>query len=568
VNSLQTLVHSRSRAPRNAREEHGEQSRRTGEGELLLGRYRLLERLGSGGFAVVWRAHDEQLGREVALKRIPLPGNGEMGRATREAKATARLSHPAIVALYEAYAAEHEFYLISELIEGHTLKDLILAEDLSDQEIFQIGIALSDALSHAHSHGVIHRDVKPQNVLVPNAVGEDGPAHPHGAAIAKLADFGGARLTGEEALTLTGDVLGTLAYMAPEQSEGLQAGPEADLYSLALVLYEALSGVNPVRGATPAATARRLGEPIGSLRRCRRDLAPVLISAIDQALDPEPEDRGTISELDHALRLALQGTRSARKATAAPRERHLAPITEPRAHEQFDEDLYETPRWTSPSRWYQLPRVCWWACALAVIIWQASDGRMGVALLLAAGALPLAALQRRSSPSWVSAAIAPALGVIGLSGVYPAIAGQGTHWRERAALGALGYWWLSLAEPLSKHRLWLGSPPGTPARSVWESSLDSSAAHVIYPLLSLGVLLGCVAWALAACVLPWVVRGHSAWVDVIAATIWAAALCATEPLLDRGVSSHAGQVSPHGLVGSAILCGVLAIAIRAIRAPL
>ncbi len=105
---------------------------------------------------------------------------------------------------------------------------------------------------------MIHRDVKPQNVLVPHQPDERG-------AVAKLADFGGARLTGEDALTRTGDVLGTLAYMAPEQSEGHEVAEPADLYALALVLYEGLSGVNPVRGSTPAATARR----IGSSARCR-----------------------------------------------------------------------------------------------------------------------------------------------------------------------------------------------------------------------------------------------------------------------------------------------------------
>src|SRR5208282_5017709 len=161
----------------------------------------------------VWRAHDELLHREVALKRIWLGAEGISERASREALASARLRHPAIVALYEACARDGAFYLISELVEGATLARLIGAGELTDDHAVAIGLALVGALSHAHARGVIHRDIKPQNVLVPARV-----AHPRESA--KLTDFGGASLAGEDALTRTGDVLGTLAYMAAEQSEG------------------------------------------------------------------------------------------------------------------------------------------------------------------------------------------------------------------------------------------------------------------------------------------------------------------------------------------------------------
>src|SRR5213078_2157185 len=115
------------------------------------------------------------------------------------------------------------------------------------------GAALCEALAHAHARGVVHRDVKPANVLVPEAGEEGGSA-------AKLTDFGIARVVGDDALTRTGDVLGTLAYMAPEQAEGRGPTPASDLYALGLVLYEGLAGVNPLRGATPAETARRIGD--------------------------------------------------------------------------------------------------------------------------------------------------------------------------------------------------------------------------------------------------------------------------------------------------------------------
>ena len=198
-------------------------------GALALERYRLLERLGAGGFGVVWRARDELLGREVALKRITLPPDGDSERASREALASARLAHPAIVALYEACAAPDAFYLISELVRGETLAQLIAADALDDERVLHIGIALADALAHAHARGVIHRDVKPQNVLVPHTPEAGSGGSGASLAVAKLTDFGGARLAGDDALTRTGDVLGTLAYMAPEQSDGGDVGEAADL---------------------------------------------------------------------------------------------------------------------------------------------------------------------------------------------------------------------------------------------------------------------------------------------------------------------------------------------------
>ena len=283
---------------------------------VVLGRYRLLERLGAGGFGVVWRAHDELLHREVAVKRISLGGDGDSERASREALACARLAHPAIVVLHEACASGDAFYLISELIHGDTLAELFAARALGDEELLEIALTLTEALAHAHARGVIHRDVKPQNVLVPHQPDERG-------AVAKLADFGGARLTGEDALTRTGDVLGTLAYMAPEQSEGLQVAEPTDLYALALVLYEGLSGVNPVRGSTPAATARRIGSQLAPLERRRGDLPRSLTRAIDLALTPEPEQRGTVEDLHLALEEAL--VRGLRRPRRARRDIGVAP---------------------------------------------------------------------------------------------------------------------------------------------------------------------------------------------------------------------------------------------------
>jgi eukaryotic-like serine/threonine-protein kinase len=256
---------------------------------LVLGRYRLERRLGAGGFGVVWLAWDEKLQREVAVKAIPRE-NGGGERVEREARAAARLNHPGIVGIYELAGDEHDIYLVSELVRGRTLAELLRAGAIADRDVARIGAALCDALDHAHARGVIHRDVKPSNVMV---VAE--PAA--GAGFAKLADFGVAHVISGDPLTRTGDVVGTLAYMAPEQAEGARVTPASDVYSLALTLYEAWTGTNPVRAGGPAATARRLGRPLPSLAAMRRDLPLELCDAIDDALDIDPARRPTPSDL-------------------------------------------------------------------------------------------------------------------------------------------------------------------------------------------------------------------------------------------------------------------------------
>src|SRR3954468_11959819 len=261
---------------------------RAGEGgaprKLVLDRYRLERRLGAGGFGVVWLAFDEKLEREVAVKVVPrdIPGEPIPQRAAREARVAARLNHPGIVALYELAADDEAVYLVSELVPGRNLAELIRHGALSDRDVARIGVALCEALAHAHQRKVVHRDVKPQNVLV-----VADPAA--GAGFAKLADFGVAHLASGDPLTRTGDVVGTLAYMAPEQAEGERVTGAADVYSLALTLYEAWTGSNPVRASSPMGTARRLGSPLPPLRSRRKDLPDGLARAIDSALDPDPD---------------------------------------------------------------------------------------------------------------------------------------------------------------------------------------------------------------------------------------------------------------------------------------
>jgi hypothetical protein len=606
VESPQTLVQASHARGESADAPARRRIARAGEGSvaegLVLGRYRMLEQLGSGGFGVVWRAHDELLHREVAVKRIRLGTDGgpiDSDRATREALATARLAHPAIVALYEACTEEGDFYLISELVDGDTLAQLILADELEDEEVLEIGLALASALEHAHARGVIHRDIKPQNVLVPHPR-EDAAQTPRAfTAAAKLTDFGGAALVGEDALTRTGDVLGTLAYMAPEQSEGREVTEQADLYSLALVIYEALCGVNPIRGATPAATVRRIGRGLPPLARSRRGLPGELTRAIDSALVTAPEDRGTLEQLRRAFEDALaRGPRRSR-LLPAPRRAQPAPVTRPSGRSAPALLPADAPpraaRWSQPRRPAaiahataerelegqaaqrtrrapRLARGAWLAGAVIVACWQAFAGRPGVALLALVAFTPLALLpaergDERVGVGYLAGALAPLLGLVGLAGAFPAIAGQASRWHERAALGALGYWWLTLAGPLLEHDLWLRPPAGIPARSAWESSLDSSATHVVASLLTLGALLGALLWAAGAATLPWIVRGRNVARDLVAVTVWSAALAAAAPSLDAGLSAHAAHPAPDGAALGALAGGAIAVVARALRGP-
>jgi serine/threonine-protein kinase len=263
-------------------------------GSLVLNRFLIERRIGSGGFGTVYEAWDGRLERPVAVKAIDSSGvTGE--RVLREAQAAARLNHSGIVTLYEIGEEDGNALLVTELVDGTTLAQLGREGALSDREIGEIGADLCEALSHAHARGVIHRDLKPANVLVT----DDGEPR------AKLMDFGVARLTDGAALTAPGDVVGTLAYMSPEQAEGRTAGPEADVYSLALTLYECWSGENPNRRATPAATARAIGVRPRSLRRLRADLPRELAETVDACLQPRPSRRPPLEDLGTAIEDSL-----------------------------------------------------------------------------------------------------------------------------------------------------------------------------------------------------------------------------------------------------------------------
>ena len=229
-------------------------------GDLLDGRYRIGERLGRGGMADVYRAMDELLGRDVAVKiiRPGVDGVASPERARGEMSALATLNHPSLVTLLDARLdnADGQDYLVMELVEGPTLSDVLREGTLSEHDTARLASEIAEGLHVVHSADVVHRDIKPSNVLL-------APAHLPGLRYrAKLADFGIAYLVDEARVTEPGDVIGTAAYLAPEQVNGAAPAPPADVYALGLVLIEALSGHPAFPHAAGVATAlARLNAP-------------------------------------------------------------------------------------------------------------------------------------------------------------------------------------------------------------------------------------------------------------------------------------------------------------------
>jgi serine/threonine-protein kinase len=253
---------------------------------MLGGRYRLLREVARGGMASIWQAEDTLLDRQVAVKLLHphFADDPEfVERFRREARAAARLSHPNIVPIYDVGddAETRTPYIVMELVDGGNLKDRIRrAAPLSDAEIREIGSTLAATLDYAHRKGLVHRDVKPQNVLL----GEDGRP--------RLTDFGIAQAMASSGLTRTGAVMGSVHYIAPELVRGKKALPQSDVYSLGIVLYEMATGRVPFTADTDVAVAlAQVEETPPAPRALNARLAPDIERTILRALAKSPEDR-------------------------------------------------------------------------------------------------------------------------------------------------------------------------------------------------------------------------------------------------------------------------------------
>jgi serine/threonine protein kinase len=250
---------------------------------ILDGRYELGERIGSGGMGEVRLGVDRRLGREVAIKLLR-PDLAELpevrGRFEHEARVAARLSHASAVTVFDSGEADGVPYLVMECLPGRTLADALAEGPLPEDEVRQIALDLLGALGAAHALGIVHRDVKPGNVLFSN----EGRV--------KLADFGIAKSADLADQTLTGQLIGTPAYLAPERLRGEEASPATDLYSLGVVLYEALVGRKPFEGDTPIALAHAIGNSSAApIKEQLPTVDPALDAVIHRALAKDPGGR-------------------------------------------------------------------------------------------------------------------------------------------------------------------------------------------------------------------------------------------------------------------------------------
>ncbi|MEU6103122.1 serine/threonine-protein kinase [Streptomyces flaveolus] len=271
------------------------------QGGLVAGRYRLGESIGSGGMGRVWRAHDEVLHRAVAIKELTAAHYASesdqailLARTRGEARAAARINHSAVVTVHDVLEHDGRPWIVMELVEGRSLADAVKEDErVAPREAARIGLWVLRALRAAHTAGVLHRDVKPGNVLL----ADDGRV--------LLTDFGIAQIEGDSTITRTGEVVGSVDYLAPERVRGHDPGPASDLWALGATLYTAVEGRSPFRRTSPLSTMQAVVEEEASEPRHAGPLAPV-ISAL---LRKDPAGRPDATETEQLLAEAAEGRR-------------------------------------------------------------------------------------------------------------------------------------------------------------------------------------------------------------------------------------------------------------------
>ncbi|MHC3467898.1 serine/threonine-protein kinase [Streptomyces sp. 7R007] len=267
----------------------GEHGQTEGAGRLLAGRYRVVAQLGRGGMGVVWRAVDEVLGREVAVKELRTYNDADAPeladlrlRMQREARAAARVRHPGVVAVHDVAEVDGRPLIVMELIDGPSLDDVLRERTLDPREAAEIGAGVMDALAAAHRAGVLHRDVKPGNILLDRS----GRVVLTDFGIATMEDPGDGSATH---LTRSGELVGSLDYLAPERAQGADPGPASDVWALGATLYAAVEGASPFRRTSTYSTLTAIvAEPLPEPRRAG-PLGPVLRRLMDKRPESRPE---------------------------------------------------------------------------------------------------------------------------------------------------------------------------------------------------------------------------------------------------------------------------------------
>jgi serine/threonine-protein kinase prkC len=251
--------------------------------KIICNRYKILDHLGTGGMATVWLGYDTILDRQVAIKTFKIDANDEdaVKRFNREAKAVTSLSHPNIVSIYDVENEGEFYYLILEYVEGMTLKDYMIKNPrIPIETIVHIAKQIAAGLSHAHQNGIIHRDIKPQNILMNENL------------TCKITDFGIARAYGDTTLTQTNQMLGTVYYLSPEQARGNVATAQSDIYSLGILIFEMITGQIPFKGESAVAIAlKHLQEELPDIDKYRDNVPQSVKNIVLHATMKNPNER-------------------------------------------------------------------------------------------------------------------------------------------------------------------------------------------------------------------------------------------------------------------------------------
>jgi eukaryotic-like serine/threonine-protein kinase len=533
---------------------------------LILGRYRALRPLGTGGSGTVWLVRDVIGERDVALKVVPREGKaGE--RAKREALAVARLRSPAIARAYAVHRDERHVYVAYEYIAGKTVRQAIRAGELDDSAVVEAGAQILDALAHAHRRGIIHRDVKPANVLV---------ADNDGVSI-HLLDFGLALVDEADTLTAAGDVPGTLAYISPERLKGEPATGAADVWAVGVILWESLAGYPPFWSASPVETARLIAAGAPPLGKVRPDLPRELTVAVDRALARDPRRRPSPERLASDLRTSRENAARRRERRPALARTSLLRRAVPALCSGAFAALATTLVPFFPT-----------ALIAGISVIAALAGflapRLALAIAMLAPALPLADYSTALALVWLALAGAwfllswgdaksgllcvcgPLLATIGLLPLAPLVCAQAAGPVRRFAQGSAAVLLAAIVAGLDGARLpYTGAAPplglgiegsdhfGAVAGALWGALTDE-------PAIALAAL---VVGTASAC-LPLAARGRSLWSAAAFGAIYTAAAALVPTLAGLGDVA----VLPV-LLSTWLIAGALAIrSVRTVRASL
>jgi eukaryotic-like serine/threonine-protein kinase len=502
--------------------------------DLILGRYRALRPLGSGGMGHVWLARDERNGLDVALKMVVREGR-VAERAEREARAAAALRHPRCQRIYALARDSTHIYIAYEYVPGRTLRHALDAHELTDEEAVEAAAQVLDALAHAHRKGIIHRDVKPSNVLLAESDGID----------MRLLDFGLAQMAEFDTLTAVGDVPGTLTYVSPERLAGETATAAADVWGVGVMLWEALAGRHPFRSSNAEGTSRRIRAGAPPLETIRPDLPAAVLAAVASALDSDPEQRPSAGRLATELRggqrkrKRVPGQVEQRPPSEAPQARMLGLAKERLA------PAVAAAAWTgwvasvlplSPAGWpvgltiaaaalgFVFPRAAF-AFALTVTFFPLANISFGLAVLFAVLGAAWIALTWTDPRGNIALVLAPLLGPLAGLALLPIAAQFARGPTRRAVQAASGALLAVLVAGLRHEKLPFAGVPAPLGLGITGSNRPSAVAFALWrPLEAHPVVLGQAAvLAAAAVALPYL-RGRGPW---IAAGAGAALLAAT-----------------------------------------